>query len=51
MSDRDPTISARTGRYRDAQEARGLTQVKVWVPANRAAELREIARKMREGGE
>lgn len=34
-------------KYSDKQRSIGMTQVQVWVPADRALELREIARKMR----
>ncbi len=43
MSDKDPTIAARTGRYKAAQEEKGLVAVRVWVPKERRQELIEYA--------
>ena len=41
------TGAARNRRYDDRRRQRGQVRVSVWVPADRASELREIASKMR----
>ena len=38
--------SEREMRYRQAQRERGLAHVRVWVPKDRADELKSIARTM-----
>ena len=43
------TNAERQARFREQQRERGLVQVLVWVPAERADELRQIAETMREG--
>ena len=39
--------AARTARYDDRRRRRGEVRVSVWVPADRAGELRAIAERMR----
>ena len=41
------TGAERTARYDTKRRRRGEVRVSVWVPADRASELREIASKMR----
>jgi hypothetical protein len=45
---RSPSQHRADKAYRQRLRALGLTLVSVWVPASRAAELLEIARRMRE---
>lgn len=45
---KDPTAADRKRRQRENDKRSGLVQINVTVPAGKAAELREIARKMRE---
>jgi len=45
---KDPTIKARVARYTASQRNKGLATVRVWVPVDRAGELKEFARKLRE---
>jgi len=47
MSKADPTISAREMRYREKQSERGLKMVRVWIPADKAEELKALAEKWR----
>lgn len=42
----DPTRNARQQAHSDRQRAAGLVRVHVWVPADRAADLRAIAKEM-----
>jgi hypothetical protein len=42
------TDAKRQKALRDRKIAQGLRQVLVWVPAERKAEIRQIAKKMRE---
>ena len=42
-------ISERELRYRERQRDKGLKHIRVWVPADCVDELKEVARKMREG--
>lgn len=39
-------IRRRQSAYAERQRAAGMAKVTVWVPLDRAADLREIARKM-----
>ena len=48
MTRSDKTASERELRYRDAQRARGRKYVRVWVPEDRADEIKAIAQQMRE---
>lgn len=47
----DPTITARSARYRARAKDRGLVEVRVRVPADRAQEIRDEAARMRREAE
>lgn len=36
-------------KFEARQRERGFVKAEIWVPADRAGELKEVARKMREG--
>jgi hypothetical protein len=44
----DRTAHERMARLRERRHAAGLTEVLVWVPPDRAGEIRQIAATMRE---
>jgi len=47
MSKNDPTIEKRITRYYASQRAKGLTPIKIWVPAEQAESFRAAARRER----
>lgn len=44
---KDKTIAARMERYQEAQQKRGMTQIKIWVPSDKAEKIKQIAAQLR----